>query len=305
MLHIKPPANTKAAARDVLSQVLVRLGDRFGMQGMQDWSVQLRGTNVLGTASEFHDLSKMRAENQDFVLYFSEKRRAREFGRLIACSFPELRVSQPKPAPKVDWVKKWKKYYKPVRIQANRHTPELWILPSWIKRKVPLKIQIDPGQAFGTGTHATTQLCLELFLGIKSKTQRVLDFGAGTGILAMAAAKRDSARVHCIEIDSTARQQLKKNLKLNHVKAKITTKPQGQYDLIFANVLAPVLLANKRLLLKALKPGGTLILSGILHKEAHSFLNDFLPPKRRQLALKAKGDWAAVLIESLKHKSRG
>jgi ribosomal protein L11 methyltransferase len=222
----------------------------------------------------------------------------------VAASFPELKVQSPKIAPQVDWVKKWKKYYKPVKIRPNLHSPALWILPAWIKRKVPLKIKINPGQAFGTGTHATTQLCLDLFLSTKTKFKRVLDFGAGTGILAMAAVKRDGANAHCIEIDPTARIQLKKNLKLNHVNAKIINKPQGQYDLIFANVLAPVLLEHKKTLLSALKPGGVLILSGLLRREPHQFLKEFLPKKRRQLALKTQGDWAAVLIESptLKNK---
>ena len=301
VIRVTPPPKTAAKNRDLLAQVLVRLGERFGLEGMQDWAVDIdtdigaKGTQILGVESEFHDLSKLRAP-QDFVLWFANRRRGDEFGKLVGSSFPELKVSRAAPTPQVDWVTKWKKYYKPVRIRANAHSPELLVLPKWIKRKAPLKILIDPGQAFGTGTHPTTQLCLKLALPLHP--QRVLDFGAGTGILAMLAAKLGARQIHCIEIDPVAREQLKKNLALNRVKAKVKTKPQGQYDLVFANVLAPVLLRERRALLNAVKPGGILILSGILARESYRFMEDFLPPKRRQLALKTQGDWAAILIET-------
>jgi ribosomal protein L11 methyltransferase len=315
VVNISPPASLLPKSRDVLSQVLVRLGERFGLQGMEDWSVDIPGsTKFLAVAHEFMDLSGMRKEAQAFVLYFENKSRALDFSKLVQATLPELKVAKPEKAKLVDWVARWRKYYKPQRICANQHCPTLWVLPVWISKKLlpnQLQIKIDPGQAFGTGTHPTTQSCLEFFLGLthrqlpKDKAIAVLDFGAGTGILAMAAAqwaksKKQKYLLDCIEIDPTARGQLKKNLALNRVDARVHSKCVGkkQYDIVFANVLAPVLLQEQVRLWRMVKAGGVLILSGILAAEAHPFLNQFLPgKKRRQLGLRVMGDWAAVLME--------
>ena len=175
------------------------------------------------------------------------------------------------------WAESWKQHFKPIEIGSS-----LLIKPGWSKRK-PRKGQpvvvLDPGLGFGTGQHPTTAFCLhELVRGGRFHANRsFLDIGTGSGILAIAAAKLGYSPVHAFDCDPEAVRVACANARRNrvHNKLRITRRDlaqlpipaQKQYDLICANLISPLLLEERRRIVAQLKPGGTLVLAGILKAE--------------------------------------
>ncbi len=169
-----------------------------------------------------------------------------------------------------DWVREWMDNFHPMQFGER-----LWICPSW--RDVPhedaVNVMLDPGLAFGTGTHPTTGLCLQwLDEHIKSE-QTVVDFGCGSGILAIAAIKLGAQRVVGIDIDPQAITASKDNAERNGVADKIelylpADQPSFPADIVVANVLAGPLRELADVISAYVKPGGRLALSGILNSQA-------------------------------------
>jgi ribosomal protein L11 methyltransferase len=187
-----------------------------------------------------------------------------------------------------DWAQRWKQYFKPVKVGRR-----MWIVPSWeTKFESPtgsIVLNLDPGTAFGTGQHATTALCIkatELFVDTRPKDKkaaaRVLDVGCGTGILGLAAAKLGVAHVLAIDNDPQAVEAAAANAATNGVMGvmKVEALPLGEvagtFDLIVANILAPVLIDMAPALLRRMAPRGTLVLSGILLEQADEVIGRFL-----------------------------
>ncbi len=167
-----------------------------------------------------------------------------------------------------DWATAWKKYFKPVRVGRR-----LVIKPSW-EQLVPLPadivLEIDPGMAFGTGTHATTTLCLAVLEEIVHPGMKVFDLGTGSGILAIAAAKL-GAEVAAVDLDAVAVQVAQENVQLNMVadrvrvlKGDLGTVLSGQADLVIANIIADVIIALLQDLPRLLHPQGEFLASGII-----------------------------------------
>jgi ribosomal protein L11 methyltransferase len=187
-----------------------------------------------------------------------------------------------------DWAESWKKHFKPIEIkvkQGRRGSSKfrsLLIKPSWSKKR-PVKNQVtvilDPGLSFGTGQHPTTSFCLhEVARCLKSGSKSsFLDIGTGSGILAIAAAKLGYAPAHAFDFDPESVRVAKENAAKNHVagKLKLTrgdiTKlpllPVRQYDLVCANLISTLLIAERQRIVNRVKPGGTLVLAGILAAE--------------------------------------
>ncbi|BAE84917.1 50S ribosomal protein L11 methyltransferase [Desulfitobacterium hafniense] len=167
-----------------------------------------------------------------------------------------------------DWATSWKAYFKPVRI--GRH---FLIKPSW-EEVTPLPediiLELDPGMAFGTGTHATTSLCLETLEETVKPDMRIFDLGTGSGILAIAAAKL-GAQVEAIDLDSVAVKVAQENVELNQVADRISVRQgdlgtvlQGQADLVVANIIADVILMLIPDLKRIMKEDGEFLASGII-----------------------------------------
>lgn len=201
-----------------------------------------------------------------------------------------------------DWESNWKKYFKPFPVGKR-----LVIKPSWESCETKpdqVVIDIDPGMAFGTGKHETTQLCLELLEESISPGIRVLDIGTGSGILAIAAAKLGASRVLGVEIDPVTIQYARENLIKNAVQSKITLylgslESLGQvdepFDLVLMNIRPRVILSLVEPLKKYLKPASLLILSGILQTEEQEFIEAL---KEKSLIIKEqklKGEWIALV----------
>jgi ribosomal protein L11 methyltransferase len=165
-----------------------------------------------------------------------------------------------------DWQNEWIKHFKPMRFGSR-----LWICPSWSSPPEPqaVNILLDPGLAFGTGTHPTTALCLQWLDANIRGGESLIDFGCGSGILALAAAKLGAEHVWAVDNDPQALSACRSNADKNHLLSTITTCAPDNLDLPPADILIANILANPLLQLaphftKLLKPKGQIVLSGIL-----------------------------------------
>jgi ribosomal protein L11 methyltransferase len=168
-----------------------------------------------------------------------------------------------------DWVRKTQAQFPPTRIGAR-----LWIVPSWHAPPDPqaVVIRLDPGVAFGTGTHPTTQLMLQWLEAHPPGGLRVLDYGCGSGILAIAAAKLGAMQVVGTDIDEQALMAARANAAANLAPGDYTAPdclPSGAFDLVLANILTNPLKLLAPLLLERVAPGGHLVLSGVLERQAN------------------------------------
>ncbi|HEU0219589.1 MAG TPA: 50S ribosomal protein L11 methyltransferase [Gallionella sp.] len=173
-----------------------------------------------------------------------------------------------------DWVRLTQSQFDPIRISAR-----LWIVPTWHTPIDPnaVNIVLDPGLAFGTGSHPTTRLCLRWLDDNLKGGESVLDYGCGSGILAIAALKLGAARAVGVDVDSQAVTASRDNAIANHVDNAQFCQPdnasQGSYDLVVANILTNPLRMLAPLLANATRQGGQIVLSGILEEQAQDVMN--------------------------------
>lgn len=163
-----------------------------------------------------------------------------------------------------DWVRLTQSQFTPIRVSHR-----MWIVPGWHESPDPAAINIvlDPGLAFGTGSHPTTRLCLDWLDRHLPPACSVIDYGCGSGILAIAAAKLGAARVHGVDIDTQAVVSSRYNAQRNHVSvvfSNVDDTPPAPAQVVLANILSNPLKALAPLLASLTLPGGTLVLSGIL-----------------------------------------
>ena len=177
--------------------------------------------------------------------------------------------------PEQDWVRLTQSQFSPVEI-----TPEFWIVPSWHESpaQARITIELDPGLAFGTGTHPTTRMCLR-WIAQQNTLGRVLDYGCGSGILAIGAAKFGATHIDAVDIDEAAVQSTVLNAKANRVSVR-TGRPdiaEGAYQTVLANILAVPLKVLAPLLWSYVAPGGSLVLAGILARQADELEAAYAP----------------------------
>ncbi|EKF9821170.1 50S ribosomal protein L11 methyltransferase [Vibrio cholerae] len=195
-----------------------------------------------------------------------------------------------------DWEREWMDNFHPMQFGRR-----LWICPSW--REVPdpqaVNVMLDPGLAFGTGTHPTTALCLEWLDNLDLTRKTVIDFGCGSGILAIAAIKLGAAKVIGIDIDPQALLASKDNAARNGVEDQIDVylpkdQPEGLVaDVVVANILAGPLRELSPIIKGLLKPGGQLAMSGILDTQAES-VAEFYRDDLELDPIAEKSEWCRI-----------
>lgn len=204
-----------------------------------------------------------------------------------------------------NWASDWQQHFPPFKV-GNR----LVIHPSWVDWSPTgneVVLTLDPGQAFGTGTHATTGLCLEALADHFESTcppQNILDVGTGSGILAMAGAALGAEKVVACDIDKAACQVAIENIQQNQLNRQITVtdnpldKIPGRYDLVLANILANENVRLATILVEHLAPQGRLVLSGILVEQEQQVLDGFTDFPLTLLSTNHRDEWTCIVYQS-------
>jgi len=216
---------------------------------------------------------------------FATEAATREASRLLQAQdfFAGCMLLGVSPVPDQDWVRLTQSQFAPVEI-----TPQFWIVPTWHQPPVQARqvIRLDPGLAFGTGTHPTTRMCLRWIARHPPLHQRVLDYGCGSGILAIGAARFGASRIDAVDIDPAAVESTLVNAHANGVQlnAGLPDQAGGQYQLVLANILASPLKVLAPLLCSLVAPGGSLVLAGILERQADELKAAYAPYTRLEVA---------------------
>lgn len=219
------------------------------------------------------------------VALFPGEAEAGEAARLLAPQdfFAACKVLGLQRVPDEDWVRLTQSQFAPVEV-----TPEFWIVPTWHEPPAAARqvIRLDPGLAFGTGTHPTTRMCLRWIARNALSGQRVLDYGCGSGILAIGAAKYGAAQVDAIDIDPAAVEATLANARANDVvlQAGLPDRAAGQYQTVLANILATPLKMLAPLLRTHVAPGGHLVLAGILARQEDELKAAYAPHAQLQVS---------------------
>ncbi len=208
-----------------------------------------------------------------------------------------------------DWLEEWKKGFVPFKLVGP-----VWVVPSWLEKppEAQLQVRIDPGMAFGTGTHATTKMASYFVHKLaqenadKVKDWTVLDVGTGTAILAVLAERVGYGMITGIEIDPEARRKARENLILNQTKDVIVTdqlleEVREQFDVVIANIIDGVLIKLRKDLIRVVKPQGHLFLTGILQERDNLFFEKFIEasPELKVIKRIQKDEWVGYWVQRI------
>jgi ribosomal protein L11 methyltransferase len=219
------------------------------------------------------------------IALFVDEALARDAAKLLALQpfFENCALLGINLVPEQDWVRLTQSQFEPVPI-----TPSFWVVPSWHEPPAGAQwvLRLDPGLAFGTGTHPTTRMCLKWIAQHPPKGQRVLDYGCGSGILAIGAAMLGAASVDAVDIDPDAVTAAQANALTNQVDLNLGLPEVavGVYPLVVANILAAPLKVLAPLLCSHVETGGSLLLAGILERQIMDIQAAYQPYLNLQVA---------------------
>ncbi len=252
-----------------------------------------------------YDPDILAVKSHDMDVFF-EKRPGSEFFDQLREWIPNLKWEISEEEHK-DWLAEWKKGFVPFQIVGP-----YWIVPSWLEAppEAEKPINIDPGMAFGTGTHATTKMA-SYFVHKMGQTLKpgqqysLIDVGTGTALLAMIASKEGVQRVLGIEIDPEARRVARENIERNGLADQIEISDQliedveEEFDFVVANIIDGVLIQLKDELLRVLKPGGQIFLTGILLEREDDFFAEFIEKSPLKLVRRIeKDEWVGFWLKN-------
>ncbi len=274
----------------------------------EDWlSQQAFAHGALGI-SEALNFSQPEGEEDVFVsppnrravdIFFQEMP-SKAFIEQIESAFPEI-TREILGEKQKDWLAEWKKGFVPFAL-TNDH----WVVPSWCEppSEALNSIRIDPGMAFGTGTHETTRLVARELASIgklHNLSHSVLDVGTGTGILAILAYQMGYGEVAATEIEEDSRRVARENFQLNGASVKMdgsqVEQIENQYDVVVANIIDGVLVRIQDALISRVKPGGWLVMSGIISEREPDFLSGFKLPEGSTWERRQLGDWLLYAVK--------
>ncbi len=260
------------------------------------------GASGMSEKLDFHqpegeeDVQAVIPSERCLEIYFSD-RPAAEFLDQVRAHFPEIHLGVSLEAER-DWLAEWKKSFQPFPLAGG-----FWVVPSWCEtpKAARTPIAIDPGMAFGTGTHETTRLVAEELVKL-GPMDSLLDVGTGTGILAILAYKMGYSRVDATEIEQEARRVAHENFALNKVQVGLDVRQvenlNAVYDIVVANIIDGVLVRIQDSLKSRVKPGGWLVVSGIIKEREPDFLAGFrLPPGKSWSVRREMGDWLLFAVQ--------
>jgi ribosomal protein L11 methyltransferase len=237
------------------------------------------------------------------VALFAQEAAAKEAAVLLGAQdfFEDCQLLGIQTVEDQDWVRLTQSQFAPVEV-----TPDFWIVPTWHEPPEQARqiIRLDPGLAFGTGTHPTTRMCLRWIAQHGVQGQRVLDYGCGSGILAIGAAKYGAKDIDAVDIDDAAVTSTELNAQANGVqlKAGLPDKAQGQYQTVLANILATPLKVLAPLLCSYVSPGGHLVLAGILERHAEELKAAYAPWLALEVADAQEG-WILMTAKAVAHSA--
>jgi len=264
------------------------------------------------------DLMRLKDAPTNIKIYLSDNEYGRTIFQSVAAKLAAMRADDPEQklgsltiettnVREEDWANNWKQYFKPFEVGSR-----FVVKPSWEEYNQDTSrmiLEIDPASSFGTGTHETTKLCMESLEKSVFQDAEVLDMGCGSGILAVAALMLGAKHVNYVDIDDNAVRTAKENLDKNIANDAMYEGFSGnvltnakladqicstKYDVIAANIVADVLIAMRPIFLRALKPGATIITSGIIGDRADEVYESFVEAGFRPVERRQKNDWVTI-----------
>jgi ribosomal protein L11 methyltransferase len=288
-----------------LSQVPAQLEDIVTTQCFESGASGVTEALVFTQPDLTYDPNIVPKSTHDMDVFFGERPSEEFYTRLRELS-PYIQSSIYEEENK-DWLAEWKKGFNAFQLIGS-----YWVVPSWLKPPPECKqpIYIDPGMAFGTGTHATTQMMSSFIHKMSEKNKdkikdwTLLDVGTGTAILAMLAQMEGFGLVTGIEIDPEAQRVARENIKLNRLPQIDIPDTQldevrDQYDVVVANIIDGVLIKIKKDLMRVLKPGGYMLLTGILQERDNHFFENFIDGSDLKVIRRLeKDEWVGYWVQS-------
>lgn len=198
-----------------------------------------------------------------------------------------------------DWENNWKKYYKPTRVGKNIIVKPIW--EQFEKAESDIIVELDPGMAFGTGTHETTRMCIQALEKFVKKDYRVFDIGTGSGILAIAAAKLEAKEVIGVDLDPVAVDSAKKNVGYNNISnieilyGNLMDVVKGKANIVVANIIADVIMFLCEDVKKFLAPSGYFISSGIILARREDVTNRLKEVGFNIVEVNTEGEWVCIV----------
>lgn len=198
-----------------------------------------------------------------------------------------------------DWSTSWKKYYKPVKLGKNVVIKPIW--EEYKKKGNEIIIELDPGMAFGTGTHETTIMCVELLEKHVKNNSRVFDIGTGSGILAISASKLGAKKIVAVDLDEVAVKAAKENIEFNKITnidvkhGNLVDVVSGKADIVVANIIADIIIELSKTIKNFINDDGIFIASGIIRDRLNDVVAAIKDEGLNIVEIKEMGEWAAVV----------